>query len=58
MKWLVHLVFLVLLGLLTFFGLGPVLMADGVWTERLATALIVLALYVLLGFLYKRFGFK
>jgi hypothetical protein len=42
--------------LITFFGLGPVLFADGSGWERLSTLLVVLALYgiVALAFYYTR----
>lgn len=36
-----------------FFGLGPVLMADGSRIERLLTFVVVLLLYLLLGFAFK-----
>lgn len=39
--------------LVTFFGLGPVLMADGSRIERLLTFVVVLLLYLLLGFAFK-----
>jgi hypothetical protein len=54
MKILIHAIFIILLLLVTFFGLGPVLYADGVLTERLLTAAVVVILYILLAFLYKR----
>ncbi len=38
----------ILLVLLTFFGLGPVLYADGTMLERLVTLLVVIVLYVFL----------
>lgn len=41
--------------LVTFFGLGPVLLADGTFTERMLTLLVVLLLYVFLGWICKRF---
>jgi hypothetical protein len=53
-KYLVHAFFIILILLVTFFGLGPVLYADGVLQERLWTALIVLFIYVLLGFIYSK----
>jgi uncharacterized membrane protein len=43
--WLV--VFVPIYLLLTFFGLGPVLFADGSNSERLATFLVVVGLYIL-----------
>ncbi|MFP7299482.1 DUF6954 family protein [Neobacillus niacini] len=54
MKFLIHAFFIILLVLVTFFGLGPVLFADGVIQERIWTAAVVVALYVLLAFLYSR----
>ncbi|GHH97315.1 DUF6954 family protein [Neobacillus kokaensis] len=54
MRFLVHIVFIILLALVTFFGLGPVLFADGVLSERLLTAAIVIGIYMVLGFLYRR----
>lgn len=52
-KILVYTVTIVLALLLTFFGLGPVLLADGSMTERIITLLIVLALYGVLSFLFR-----
>ncbi|MCQ6276481.1 hypothetical protein JMM81_16320 [Bacillus sp. V3B] len=42
--WLV--IFVLIYLLLTFFGLGPVLFADGSNSERLVTFLIVIGLYI------------
>jgi hypothetical protein len=53
-KFLVHAVFIILFLLVTFFGLGPVLYADGVIQERIWTAAIVVAIYALLVLLYTR----
>lgn len=39
--------------LLTFFGLGPVLFADGSTSERLITLAVVVLFYVILGVLLK-----
>ena len=55
MKWLGHTFFIVLLLLVTFFGVGPVVFADGVIQERLLTALIVLIIYLILLYLYRKF---
>lgn len=55
MRWLVHLIFIVLYLLVTFFGLGPVLLADGVLKERIITAIIVVAIYIVLTFFYRKF---
>ncbi|MEH7494964.1 DUF6954 family protein [Neobacillus niacini] len=54
MKFLVHAFFIILILLVTFFGLGPVLYADGVIQERIWTAAVVILLYVILAFLYSR----
>ncbi|MFD2612512.1 DUF6954 family protein [Paenibacillus gansuensis] len=51
--------FAVLFGLVTFFGLGPAVFADGSPTERWLTFLVVVILYLLLTaslrWLLKRF---
>ncbi|MEH6994156.1 hypothetical protein V7075_15795 [Neobacillus drentensis] len=52
MKVLVHAFFIILLLLVTFFGLGPVLYADGVIQERIWTAGVVVLLYALLALSY------
>ncbi|MBU8919579.1 hypothetical protein BGM25_26465 [Bacillus sp. FJAT-29953] len=54
MRVLVHAVFILPIGLVTFFGLGPVLMADGSMQERLVTGVIVLVIYLILGFGYRK----
>ena len=54
MKFLIHALFIILLLLVTFFGLGPVLYADGVIQERIWTAAVVVALYALLAYLYSK----
>jgi len=48
MKWLA-VIFVPLYVLVTVFGLGPVLLADGTTQERLITLLIVLVIYALLS---------
>jgi hypothetical protein len=53
-KFLVHALFIILILLVTFFGLGPVIYADGVIQERIWTATIVVAIYALLAILYSR----
>jgi hypothetical protein len=53
-KFLLHFIFIILIALVTFFGLGPVLFADGVIQERLWTAAIVVVIYILLVFLYRK----
>ncbi|WP_042459741.1 DUF6954 family protein [Neobacillus dielmonensis] len=54
MKFLIHTVFIVLIALVTFFGLGPVLLADGSLQEKLVTAAIVVIIYIMLAFLYQK----
>ncbi|WP_462411297.1 DUF6954 family protein [Neobacillus sp. Marseille-QA0830] len=54
MRFIIHAVFIVLIALVTFFGLGPVLLADGSSQERLITAAIVVLIYIILAFLYRK----
>ncbi|OLS41404.1 hypothetical protein [Bacillus sp. MRMR6] len=54
LKILVHALFILLLLLVTFFGLGPVILADGVIEERIWTLVIVIILYLILAFAYSR----
>lgn len=46
MKWFIITVFGILFLVITFFGVGPVLLADGAMQERIITLAIVLLLYV------------
>lgn len=48
MKWLVYFLFFILYVLVTFFGIGPVLLADGSDRERILTLLVVLVVYAVL----------
>ena len=48
-----YLIFLVLFLLLTFFGMGPVLMADGSLNERIITLIFVLFGYMILGGVFR-----
>ncbi|MNE57749.1 hypothetical protein D3C80_1527340 [compost metagenome] len=48
MKGLVYTGFAVMYALVTFFGIGPVLFADGTLSERIVTLVVVLLIYVLL----------
>lgn len=48
MKLLGYIVWFILFALVTFFGVGPVLFADGPPQERLVTSVIVILIYVLL----------
>ncbi|WP_096156114.1 MULTISPECIES: DUF6954 family protein [Bacillus] len=52
MKFLIYLIFTMLFSFVTFFGLGPVLMADGLTGERMLTLLIVIFIYVVLTFVF------
>ncbi|MFE8699542.1 DUF6954 family protein [Cytobacillus sp. FJAT-54145] len=52
MRWVANVVFICLYLLITFFGLGPVLLADGVLSERILTAAVVLFMYVVITYLY------
>ncbi|MDR7000535.1 DUF6954 family protein [Neobacillus niacini] len=54
MRLLLHAIFIIVLALVTFFGLGPVLLADGGLTERIVTAFIVFILYVVILFFYRK----
>ncbi|WP_174729442.1 DUF6954 family protein [Mesobacillus harenae] len=62
MRTAAHVMFILLFLLVGFFGLGPVLLADGIREERLFTAFVVMVLYMFLLFLYwlilKRLGPK
>ncbi len=53
MKAVIYIVFIILFMLVTFFGLGPVLMADGSAGERAATLAVVIVLYILLALLLR-----
>jgi len=48
MKIIYYILIIIAFLLVTFFGLGSVLMADGQIQERMLTLLVVLALYALL----------
>jgi hypothetical protein len=53
-RFLIHGIFIILLAFVTFFGLGPVILADGVLKERIITALLVIVLYVILVIVYRK----
>ena len=53
MRAVIYTVFVILYTALTFFGLGPVLLADGSNRERLLTLLVVLILYAALTVLLR-----
>jgi hypothetical protein len=53
MSTVIHIIFISLLGLVTFFGIGPILLADGVMSERLITLLIVIIVYIFIILVYR-----
>ncbi|MEH7414693.1 hypothetical protein V7266_05340 [Neobacillus drentensis] len=53
MKIFLHSFFIIFLALVTFFGVGPILLADGSVQERLWTAAIVIVLYLIIGISYR-----
>jgi hypothetical protein len=55
MRVLFYIIMVAVFALVTFFGLGPVLLADGTTRERVLTLLAVLLLYLLLGWIIIRF---
>lgn len=55
MKILVYIIIAIAFLLITFFGLGPVILADGSMSERMWTLLVVLLLYFVLGWITLRF---
>lgn len=55
MKIIGHIIFIILFLLITFFGIGPILMADGTSKERIITLVIVLFIYVIWFLLYRYF---
>jgi hypothetical protein len=48
MKWFIYFIFIILYLGVTFFGLGPVLFADGTIEERVMTFFVVLVIYMVL----------
>ncbi|MRN52859.1 DUF6954 family protein [Paenibacillus monticola] len=53
MVWLINFLFVLLYGLTTLFGLGPVLFADGSNKERTVTLVVVLLIYVAITILLR-----
>lgn len=51
-KKIIYVILILLLMLVTLFGLGPVLFADGSDTERMLTLLVVIALYIVILFTF------
>ncbi|MBB6454703.1 hypothetical protein HNQ94_003192 [Salirhabdus euzebyi] len=54
MKWYIYLLFFILYACVTFFGIGPVLIADGSFQERMITLSVVIIIYLLLTILLVR----
>lgn len=52
-RWLIHVVFILLYVGITFFGLGPVLLADGSDQERWMTFGAVVIVYLLVTLLFR-----
>lgn len=53
MVWFIYILFAVLYLLITFFGLGPVLFADGSNAERIVTLVVVVLIYVAITILLR-----
>lgn len=53
MKLLVTVIFVLVFLTVTFFGIGPVLFADGPTSERLGTLGVVIGVYLLLWLAYR-----
>lgn len=53
MRTVIHIIFIGLLALVTFFGIGPVILADGTMNERIITLLIAILLYVFIILVYR-----
>jgi predicted neutral ceramidase superfamily lipid hydrolase len=53
MRTVIHIIFIALLALVTFFGIGPVLLADGTMNERLVTLLVVILVYIFIIAVYR-----
>ncbi|MDD2427311.1 MAG: hypothetical protein PHR78_05260 [Eubacteriales bacterium] len=53
-RWLVNVLFIAAFGFVTFFGIGPVLIADGSFQERMLTLSVVILIYIvlILGLVY------
>jgi hypothetical protein len=53
MKVLLYTVTTVLVALVTFFGIGPAILADGSTTERLMVIAAVIVLYIIIFFAFR-----
>ena len=51
MKALIYSLFFILYSLVTFFGIGPVFMADGPANERFITLVVVILIYIALTYI-------
>ncbi len=51
-KKIIYVILILLLLVVTLFGLGPVIYADGSDTERMITLLVVVALYLVILFTF------
>lgn len=54
MKYIIYILLIVVFILNTFFGLGPVLLADGGFNERMLTLAIVIIIYILIIWIFIR----
>ena len=55
MKIIFYIFIAIAIILVTLFGLGPVIFADGSTKERVVTLVVVLLIYLLLGWIIMRF---
>lgn len=51
-KWIVNTIFTVIYATIVVFGVGPVLFADGSWTERFWTAVVVILIAIVAIFVH------
>ncbi len=58
MKGFVHVLFACFYVLVAYFGVGPILLADGSMKERLLTSLIVLVVFVVLIVIHRALAKK
>lgn len=57
-KFLINITFVAIILLITFFGLGPVLFADGSFGERMITLFVVVLLYIAAIMIYLKIKTK
>jgi uncharacterized BrkB/YihY/UPF0761 family membrane protein len=53
MKLFLYIIFIIIYLLVTFFGLGPVIFADGSSSERIITLLAVIAVYIIVTLIFR-----